>query len=84
MATAPITDNSPKSLLKNEDKHDKKSEKKLTILESHGYTLGKTIGAGSYATVKVCYINSLLKFKKSILHFNKFLTKKFVIKDCKI
>ncbi|XP_012347270.1 testis-specific serine/threonine-protein kinase 3 isoform X2 [Apis florea] len=53
MATAPITDNSPKSLLKLvEDKNDK-SEKKLTILESHGYTLGKTIGAGSYATVKI-------------------------------
>ncbi|OAD54532.1 Testis-specific serine/threonine-protein kinase 4 [Eufriesea mexicana] len=54
MATAPIADNSPKSLLKGEkDKHEEKSEKKLTILESHGYTLGKTIGAGSYATVKI-------------------------------
>lgn len=59
MATAPITDNSPKSLLKLvEDKNDK-SEKKLTILESHGYTLGKTIGAGSYATVKVCYVYNI-------------------------
>ncbi|EFN74383.1 hypothetical protein EAG_14800 [Camponotus floridanus] len=33
-------------------KDDEKSEKKLTVLESHGYILGKTIGAGSYATVK--------------------------------
>ena len=36
-----------------DQKNGEKSEKKLTVLESHGYTLGKTIGAGSYATVKV-------------------------------
>lgn len=36
-----------------DEKNGEKSEKKLTVLESHGYTLGKTIGAGSYATVKV-------------------------------
>ena len=36
-----------------DEKNCEKSEKKLTVLESHGYTLGKTIGAGSYATVKV-------------------------------
>ncbi|XP_051173285.1 testis-specific serine/threonine-protein kinase 3-like isoform X2 [Leptopilina boulardi] len=29
------------------------AEHKLTVLKSHGYTLGKTIGSGSYATVKV-------------------------------
>ncbi|CAK9822984.1 Testis-specific serine/threonine-protein kinase 4 [Anthophora retusa] len=53
MASAPVTNNSPKALLTVlEDKSDDKSEKKLTVLESHGYTLGKTIGAGSYATVK--------------------------------
>ncbi|XP_033174302.1 testis-specific serine/threonine-protein kinase 4 isoform X2 [Bombus impatiens] len=58
MATAPITDNSPKSLLKTvEGKNDEKLEKKLTILESHGYTLGKTIGTGSYATVKIAKSN---------------------------
>lgn len=28
-------------------------EKKLTVLETHGYALGRIIGAGSYATVKV-------------------------------
>ncbi|KOC61080.1 Testis-specific serine/threonine-protein kinase 4 [Habropoda laboriosa] len=54
MASAPITNNSPKALLTvYEDKNDEKSEKKLTVLETHGYTLGKTIGAGSYATVKI-------------------------------
>ncbi|XP_043516609.1 testis-specific serine/threonine-protein kinase 4-like [Frieseomelitta varia] len=57
MATASMTDkysNTPKALLKTpDDKNDEKSGKKLTILESHGYTIGKTIGAGSYATVKI-------------------------------
>ena len=30
-----------------------KEGKKQTVLESHGYVLGKTIGSGSYATVRV-------------------------------
>lgn len=29
--------------------------KQLTVLEAHGYTLGKTLGHGSYATVKEAY-----------------------------
>ncbi|XP_026729208.1 testis-specific serine/threonine-protein kinase 3-like isoform X2 [Trichoplusia ni] len=29
-----------------------KAERKLTVLESHGYVLGRSIGSGSYATVK--------------------------------
>nr|XP_012234101.1 PREDICTED: testis-specific serine/threonine-protein kinase 3-like [Linepithema humile]XP_012234102.1 PREDICTED: testis-specific serine/threonine-protein kinase 3-like [Linepithema humile] len=57
MATVPIikcTSNERLSgtRLMNE-KEDEKPEKKLTVLESHGYALGKTIGAGSYATVKI-------------------------------
>lgn len=32
---------------------ENKAEKKLTVLETHGYILGRTIGSGSYATVKV-------------------------------
>ncbi|XP_026320971.1 testis-specific serine/threonine-protein kinase 3-like isoform X4 [Hyposmocoma kahamanoa] len=32
---------------------DAKTERKLTVLETHGYVLGRTIGSGSYATVKV-------------------------------
>ncbi|XP_025832159.1 testis-specific serine/threonine-protein kinase 3-like isoform X2 [Agrilus planipennis] len=32
-----------------------KTEKKPTVLESHGYYLGKTIGSGSYATVRVAH-----------------------------
>nr|XP_034180183.1 testis-specific serine/threonine-protein kinase 4-like isoform X2 [Osmia lignaria] len=53
MSSAPITDNSPKSLLKTVDNEHEKTEKKLTVLETHGYALGKTIGSGSYATVKI-------------------------------
>lgn len=32
-----------------------RSDKKPTVLESHGYYLGKTIGTGSYATVRVAH-----------------------------
>lgn len=32
-----------------------KTERKLTVLETHGYVLGRTIGSGSYATVKVSF-----------------------------
>lgn len=35
------------------DENGEKLDHKLTVLESHGYYLGKTIGTGSYATVKV-------------------------------
>jgi len=56
MAMAPIkyTSKEQQAGMKlTDEKNCEKSEKKLTVLESHGYTLGKTIGAGSYATVKV-------------------------------
>lgn len=33
------------------------NDKKPTVLESHGYNLGKIIGNGSYATVRVAYSN---------------------------
>ncbi|XP_043280585.1 testis-specific serine/threonine-protein kinase 4-like [Venturia canescens] len=36
---------------------DGKANRKPTVLESHGYALGRTIGAGSYATVKVAKSN---------------------------
>lgn len=32
---------------------DTQKDKKPTVLETHGYYLGKTIGSGSYATVRV-------------------------------
>ncbi|XP_076292305.1 testis-specific serine/threonine-protein kinase 3 [Lasioglossum baleicum] len=51
MATASVTNN--KSPVHDDDENDEEKGRKLTVLESHGYCLGKTIGAGSYATVKV-------------------------------
>ncbi|XP_057324712.1 testis-specific serine/threonine-protein kinase 4-like [Microplitis mediator] len=35
------------------EKDDEKLERKRTVLETHGYAIGKTIGNGSYATVKI-------------------------------
>jgi len=59
MATVPTIKYTSKEQLAGmrltDEKNGEKSEKKLTVLESHGYALGKTIGAGSYATVKVIY-----------------------------
>ncbi|KAG5329901.1 TSSK4 kinase, partial [Acromyrmex charruanus] len=57
MAMVPIIKYTSKeqqaSMKLTDQKNGEKLEKKLTVLESHGYTLGKTIGAGSYATVKI-------------------------------
>ncbi|XP_071553136.1 testis-specific serine/threonine-protein kinase 3 [Temnothorax nylanderi] len=57
MATEPIIKCTSKEQLAGmrltNEKNGEKSDKKLTVLESHGYALGKTIGAGSYATVKI-------------------------------
>ncbi|XP_015592495.1 testis-specific serine/threonine-protein kinase 4-like [Cephus cinctus] len=57
MATVPVTELKP-TLEKQQnnpvnEKDEDKPEKKLTVLETHGYALGRTVGAGSYATVKV-------------------------------
>lgn len=35
------------------DRSMKPKSKKLSVLETHGYRIGRIIGAGSYATVKV-------------------------------
>lgn len=56
MATVPIikcTSKEQMAGMRTDEKNGEKSDKKLTVLESHGYALGKTIGSGSYATVKV-------------------------------
>lgn len=43
-----------KELLKEQPKEKKKlKEQKLSVLETHGYTVGRSVGSGSYATVKV-------------------------------
>ncbi|XP_076620720.1 testis-specific serine/threonine-protein kinase 3 [Colletes latitarsis] len=92
MATTPIT-NSKSPLKPLEEKNDEKSEKKLTVLESHGYLLGKTIGAGSYATVKVAKsdrhacqvaIKIVSKFQAPGEHLRKFLPREIeVVKGLK-
>ncbi|XP_048512798.1 testis-specific serine/threonine-protein kinase 4-like [Athalia rosae] len=55
MAALPIIADPKAKPQKNDggSKNGEKSDKKLTVLETHGYTLGQTIGTGSYATVKV-------------------------------
>lgn len=40
-------------LLRDEESSVGGSNRKYTVLESHGYTVGKIIGTGSYATVKL-------------------------------
>ncbi|XP_050424754.1 testis-specific serine/threonine-protein kinase 4-like [Adelges cooleyi] len=51
----PSTANVAKQEIKIKSKESGKTkEKKLTVLESHGYTVGRSIGSGSYATVKHC------------------------------
>lgn len=38
-------------------KEKKKSkDQKLSVLETHGYSVGRNVGSGSYATVKVVII----------------------------
>ncbi|XP_066584442.1 testis-specific serine/threonine-protein kinase 3-like [Prorops nasuta] len=55
MTSVPIADSNenPSGSQSSPETDDEKQGRKLTVLESHGYILGKTIGAGSYATVKI-------------------------------
>jgi len=44
----------PEKVEKNKSKEKKNSkDQKLSVLETHGYTVGRSVGSGSYATVKV-------------------------------
>lgn len=51
-----------------EEKDGQRADRKLTVLESHGYALGRTIGAGSYATVKVRHFSLTHTRRKKIVH----------------
>ncbi|XP_050527858.1 testis-specific serine/threonine-protein kinase 1-like [Daktulosphaira vitifoliae] len=52
----PNTTNKVRGEAQNKSKDSgKPKEKKLSVLESHGYTVGRSIGSGSYATVKIAY-----------------------------
>lgn len=63
-------------------------EKKLSVLESHGYYLGKTIGTGSYATVRVAHserhegdvaIKIVSKFSAPADYLKKFLPREIEV-----
>lgn len=55
------------------------TDRRPTVLESHGYVLGKTIGSGSYATVRV---NAFLYYVKcSMICRTRFITKKHLKKN---
>ncbi|CAH1732095.1 testis-specific serine/threonine-protein kinase 4-like [Aphis gossypii] len=46
----------PEKIEKNKSKEKKKSkDQKLSVLESHGYSVGRSVGSGSYATVKIAH-----------------------------
>lgn len=70
MTTIPVikyaSNEQPADMKSTDENSDEKSDKKLTVLESHGYVLGKTIGAGSYATVKVI-VTSFISFQTEFL-----------------
>lgn len=62
--------------------------KKLSVLESHGYYLGKTIGTGSYATVRVAHssrhngnvaIKIISKFSAPADYLKKFLPREIEV-----
>lgn len=53
---------------------EQEPERKNSVLQSHGYKLGRTIGSGSYAIIKVkkIFINLIIystKFKSYINEF---------------
>lgn len=94
MATVPIikcTSNEQLAGMRlTDEKNGEKSEKKLTVLESHGYALGKTIGAGSYATVKVIIhpISFSFPFLLDVIFFNSKFSRAQIAKsdrhDCQV
>lgn len=64
MATDPLSE--AKSSNHGSNKNDEEDhQRKPTVLESHGYTLGKTIGVGTYASVKV-----IKKFISNTVYLN--------------
>ncbi|CAH1118515.1 unnamed protein product [Phaedon cochleariae] len=67
---------------------DPPQDKKLSVLESHGYYLGKTIGTGSYATVRVSHserhdgnvaIKIVSKFSAPADYLKKFLPREIEV-----
>lgn len=63
-------------------------QKKLSVLETHGYFLGKTIGTGSYATVRVAHsqrhsgnvaVKIISKFSAPADYLKKFLPREIEV-----
>ncbi|XP_014203405.1 testis-specific serine/threonine-protein kinase 4-like [Copidosoma floridanum] len=85
MATDPMSEAKPSSSSRSEE--NASGEKKLTVLESHGYTLGKTIGVGTYASVKIAQsarhgrvaIKIVSKFQAPSSNLNKFLPREIEV-----
>nr|CAD7448543.1 unnamed protein product [Timema bartmani] len=75
------------------DTQEEDPGRKPYVLENHGYTLGCTIGSGSYATVKVARserhecdvaVKIVSKFQAPALYLNKFLPREIeVVKGLK-
>ncbi|XP_046813391.1 testis-specific serine/threonine-protein kinase 4-like isoform X1 [Vespa crabro] len=75
------------------EKYGEKSDKRLTVLETHGYAIGNVIGVGSYATVKVAIserhnsqvaIKIISKFQAPSDYLKKFLPREIeVVKGLK-
>lgn len=51
-----------------DEKYGEMSDKKLTVLETHGYAIGNVIGVGSYATVKVYDSIYMYKLLKNVIY----------------
>ncbi|VVC38326.1 Protein kinase domain,Protein kinase-like domain,Protein kinase, ATP binding site,Serine/threonine- [Cinara cedri] len=48
-------DKSEKPEKSDKSNKEQKKQQKLSVLETHGYTVGRSVGSGSYATVKIAY-----------------------------
>ncbi|XP_001603166.1 testis-specific serine/threonine-protein kinase 4-like [Nasonia vitripennis] len=82
MATDPLSKGKQSNQNSGKKDEDGESESRLTVLENHGYTLGKTIGVGTFATVKIAKserhgyqvaVKIVSKFQAPSANLNKFL-----------
>ncbi|XP_029341484.1 testis-specific serine/threonine-protein kinase 1-like isoform X3 [Acyrthosiphon pisum] len=84
----------PEKVERNKSKEKKKSkDQKLSVLETHGYTVGRSVGSGSYATVKIAHserhkcnvaIKIVSKLQEATDYLEKFLPREIeVVKGLK-
>ncbi|XP_026816025.1 testis-specific serine/threonine-protein kinase 3-like [Rhopalosiphum maidis] len=84
----------PEKVEKNKSKEKKKSkDQKPSVLESHGYFVGRSVGSGSYATVKIAHserhkcnvaIKIVSKLQEAADYLEKFLPREIeVVKGLK-